>query len=133
MPHEKDNNYLSPPTSPLNSGFNTSIESPLPSPAFSYQSGDDFSTPYSFYGHANHTHDNLHQSSGADNLTRTIAYDSPGSPAFKRSGTKKSAKDTEYFKEVFSVRDEPVIPKAAGIWVEFKTNVTVSTKYHPLS
>ncbi|KAI5789173.1 hypothetical protein FPQ18DRAFT_44355 [Pyronema domesticum] len=125
MPHEKDNNYLSPPTSPLNSGFDT-IESPLPSPAFSYQSGDDFSSPYSPYGHASQTHANtLHQSFGADNLTRTISYDSPGSPSIKRSGTKKSAKDTAYFKEVFSVRDEPVVPKTAGIWVEFQTNINL--------
>ncbi|KAI5813969.1 hypothetical protein BZA77DRAFT_109201 [Pyronema omphalodes] len=138
MPHEKDN-YLSPPASPLNPGFNNSFEAPpLPSPALSFQSGDDFTTAGGYYSslpvHGDHApdnnsydNDNYEQyTTGADNLTRPISYDSPASPGFKVSGSKKSTKDKAFFKEVFSVRDTPVIPKAAaGIWVEFKTNVTL--------
>jgi hypothetical protein len=40
---------------------------------------------------------------------------------------KRSSKGADYYGEVFGVRQAPVIPRTAGMCVELKTNVIVSS------
>lgn len=65
-------------------------------------------------------------------ITRNIGRDTPATPGLRKSSSKghssrkRSMKRINYYAQVFSVREGPAIPKAAGVCVELKTNVIVS-------
>ena len=69
-------------------------------------------------------------------ITRDVDRDTPGAlqkrlsaKGGQQSPRKRSMKGTRYYAEVFSVREEPAIPKAAGVCVELKTNVIVRSSF----
>ena len=69
-------------------------------------------------------------------ITRDVDRDTPGAlqkrlsaKGGQQSPRKRSMKGTKYYAEVFSVREEPAIPKAAGVCVELKTNVIVRSSF----
>jgi hypothetical protein len=94
-------------TDPTNTNPYTSINAP-PSPAptmLSFKQGDDVDS--------------------SSTAPAPLALDKK--PSKGNIARKRSSKGADYYGEVFGVRQAPVIPRTAGMCVELKTNVIVSS------